>query len=165
MEEWAFKNAAIACQEPRVQQSEQKNPWDYNTKILPDEERRSFLSAAVTTRSQCNAASGEASRSNQGYNTLLSPANPMKYVSGVGFIHQQHYISSEEDNLVHDPQTQEKTSIPPTPTATRRCNFGKGEGHYTSICEPKRKADSDLKYRIVPATNMVKIYLDLEDGP
>jgi len=55
--------------------------------------------------------------------------------------------------------------VPPAPTATRRCNFCKGEGHYALTCEVKRKADADLRYRIVPANNMVKIYLDLEDGP
>jgi len=89
----------------------------------------------------------------------------MRYLLGVGFIYQQHHTTSEENNLVHDPQTQEKTSIPPAPTATRHCNFCKGEGHYTSTCKVKRKADSDLRYRFVPATNMIKIYLNLEDGP
>jgi len=89
----------------------------------------------------------------------------MRYVPGVGFMHQQHHMSNEENNHIQDPQTQEKTSIPPAPTATRRCNFCKGEGHYASTCKAKRKADSDLRYRIVPATNMAKIYLDLEDGP
>ena len=133
--------------------------------IVPDEERPSSLSAAITTRLQCNSASGEASGSNQGHNTLLSPTNPMRYVPGVGFMHKQHHTNSEENNLVHNPQTHEKTSIPPAPTATRRCNFCKGEGHYASTCEVKRKADSDLRYRNVPATNMAKIYLDLDDGP
>jgi len=66
---------------------------------------------------------------------------------------------------MQDPQTQEKTSIPPAPTATRRCNVWKGEGHYASTCKTKRKADSDLRYRIVPATNIAKIFLDLDDGP
>jgi len=80
-------------------------------------------------------------------------------------MHQQHHTSNEENNHVQDPQTQEKTSIPPAPTASRRCNFCKGEGHYAATCETKRKADADLKYRIVPETNMAKIYLDLEDGP
>jgi len=89
-EEWAIRNAPIARHEPWCQQPERKIPWDYNIKIVPDEERSSFLSAAVTTRSQCNAASGEASRSNQGHNTLLSCTNPMRYVPGVGFIHQQY---------------------------------------------------------------------------
>jgi len=49
-EEWAIRNARIARHEPWGQQTEQRNPWDYNIKIVPDEERRSFLSAAVTTR-------------------------------------------------------------------------------------------------------------------
>jgi len=80
-------------------------------------------------------------------------------------MHQQYHTSNEENNHVQDPQRQEKTSIPPAPTATRRCNFGKGEGHYASTCEAKRKADSDLRYRIMPATNRAKIYLDLDDGP
>jgi len=142
-----------------------KIPIGLQIKIVPDEERPSFLSAAVTTRSQRNAASGEASGSNQGHNTLLSPTNPMRYVPGVGFMHQQHHTNNEENNLVHNPQTHEKTSIPPAPTATRRCNFCKGEGHYTSTCEAKPKADVDLRYRIMPETNMAKIYLDLDDGP
>jgi len=89
----------------------------------------------------------------------------MTYVPVVGFIHQQHHTSNEENNNIQDPQTEEKTSIPAAPTATRRCNFCKGEGHYTSTCEAKRKADPDLRYRIVPATNMAKISLDLEDSP
>ena len=89
----------------------------------------------------------------------------MMYMPGVGFMTQQHHKTSEENNLVHDPQPEEKTSIPPAPTATHHCNFYKGEGHYGSTCKAKRKADSDLRYRIVPATNMAKIYLDLEDGP
>jgi len=89
----------------------------------------------------------------------------MRYVLGVGFMHQQHQTSNKENNHIQDPQTQEKTSIPPAPTATRRCNFCKGEGHCGSTCEAKRKADSDLRYRIVPATNMANIYLDLDDGP
>jgi len=164
-EEWAIRNSRIARHEPWGQQTEQKNPWHYNIKIVPDEERPSFLSAAVPTRSQCNAVCGEASGSNQGHNTLLSPTNPMRYVPGVGFMHQQNHTSNEENQHVRDPQIQEKTSIPPTPTATRRCNFCKGEGHYASTCEAKRKADSDLRYRIVPATNMAKIYRDLDDGP
>jgi len=89
----------------------------------------------------------------------------MRYVPGVGFMHQQHHTSNEENNHVQDPQTQEKTSIPPAPTASCRCNLCKGEGHYASTCEAKHKADADLRYRIVPATNMAKIYLDLDDGP
>jgi len=89
----------------------------------------------------------------------------MTYVPGVGFMHQQHQTNNEENNLVHNPQIQEKTSIPPAPTATRRGNFCKGEGHYASTCEAKRNADSDLRYRIMPATNMAKIYLNLNDGP
>jgi len=63
-EEWAIRNAPIAHHEPCGQQTEQNNPWDYNIKIVPDEERPSFLSGTVTTRSQRNAASGEASDSN-----------------------------------------------------------------------------------------------------
>jgi len=144
-EEWAIRHAPIARYEPWGPQPSQNNPWDYNIKIVPDEERPSFLSAAVTTRSQRNAASGEASGSNQGHNTLLSPTNPMRYVPGVGFMHQQHHTSNEENNHVQDPQLQEKTSIPPASTATRRWNFCKGEGHYASTCEAKRKADTDLR--------------------
>jgi len=87
----------------------------------------------------------------------------MRYVPEVGFI-QQHHTSNEENNHVQDRQTQEKTSIPPAPTATRQCNFCKGEGHCASTSEAKRKADIDLRYRIVPATNMAKIYLHLDDG-
>jgi len=134
-EEWAIRNTPIARHEPWGQQATQNNPWDYNIKIVPDEERPPFLSAAVTTRSQRNAASGEASGSNQGHNTLLSPTNPMRYVPGVEFIHQQHHTSIEENNHVQDLQPQEKTTIPPTPTATRRYNFCKCEGHNASICE------------------------------
>jgi len=165
VEEWAIRNAPIARHEPWDKQLAQNNPWDYNIKIVPDEERSPFLSATVTTRSQRNAASGEGNGSNRGHNTLLSPTNPMTYLPGVGFMHQQHHTTSKENKHVQDPQTQEKTSIPPTSTATRRCNFCKGEGHYVSTCEAKRKADSDLRYRNVPATNMAKIYLDLNDGP
>jgi len=165
VEEWAIRGAPIARHEPWGQQTEQNNPWDYNIKIVPDEERCSFLSAAVTTRSQHNAASGEASGSNQDHNTFLSTTNPMRYVPGVGFIDQQHHTSNEENNHVHDSQTQEKMSIPLVPTATHRCNFCKGEGQYVSTCEAKRKTDLDLRYIIVPATNMAKIYLDLDDGP
>jgi len=80
-------------------------------------------------------------------------------------MHQQHHSSNEENNHVQNLQLQEKTSIPPAPTTTRRYNFCKGEGHYASTCEAKRQADSDLMYRIMPATNMAKIYLDLDDGP
>ena len=80
-------------------------------------------------------------------------------------MHQQHHNTSEENNVVHDPQLQEKTSFPPAPIAIRRCNFGKGEVHYASTCKAKRDADADLRHRIVPATTMAKIYLDLEDGP
>jgi len=50
-EEWAIRNAPIARDLPWGQQSEQKNPWNYNIKIIPDEERPCFLSASVTTRS------------------------------------------------------------------------------------------------------------------
>jgi len=88
----------------------------------------------------------------------------MRYVPGVGFMHQQHHTTSEEKHLVHNPQLQKKTSIPPAPTATHHCNFCKGEGHYASTCEVKYKEDADLSYRIIPATNIGKIYLDLEDG-
>jgi len=87
VEEWAIRNAPNARHEPWVQQPSPNNPWDYNIKIVPDKERPSFLCAAVPTRSQRNAASGEASGSNQGHNTLLSPTNPMRYVPGVGFMH------------------------------------------------------------------------------
>jgi len=79
-------------------------------------------------------------------------------------MHQQHYITSEESKPVQYPQTHKKTSIPPAPTVTCRCNFYNGEGNYGSTCETKRKADTDLRYWIVPATNMGKIYLDLKDG-
>ena len=78
-------------------------------------------------------------------------------------MHQQHHTTSEDNNLIHDPQMQENTSIPPAPTATHRCNFYKCRGHYASTCEAKRKAGADLRYRIVPSNNMAKIYLDLED--
>jgi len=108
-EEWAIRNATIAPHEPWGEQTEEKNPWDYNIKIVPDEERPSFLSAVLTTRSQCNAASGQASGSNQGHTTLLSPTNPMKYMPGVGFMHQQHPTANEENNHIQDTQTQEKT--------------------------------------------------------
>jgi len=80
-------------------------------------------------------------------------------------MHQQHHTTSQKNNLIHDPQTQEKPSILPAPTATPRCNFCKGEGHYGSTCEAKREADSDLRYGIVPAINMAIIYLDLKDSP
>jgi len=165
VEEWPIRNAPIAHHEPWGQKNRQNNLWDYNIKIIPNEERPSLLSAAVTTRSQRNAASGEASRSNQGHNTLLSTTNPIRYVPGVGFTQQQHHTTSKENNPIHDPQTLKKTSIPPTPTATHRCNFCNGKGHPASTCKSKCRAHSDLRYRIEPATNMAKIYLDLEDSP
>jgi len=108
-EECAIRNAPIARHEPWCQQPAQNHQWDYNIKIVPDEERTPFLSAAVTTRSQRNAASREATGSSQCHNTHLSPTNSMRYVPGVGFMHQQHYKTSEENNHVHNPQTQEKT--------------------------------------------------------
>jgi len=80
-------------------------------------------------------------------------------------MHQQYHTPSEENNLIHDTQLQEKTSIPPAPTATRRCNFCKGEGHYLLTWEAKCKADADLRYRIVTENNMAKLYRDLEDSP
>jgi len=86
-EEWAIRNAPIAPHEPWGQQTEQNNLWDYNIKIVPDEERSPYLIAAVTTRTQRNAASREARGSNQGHNSLLSPTNAMRYVPGVGFMH------------------------------------------------------------------------------
>jgi len=89
----------------------------------------------------------------------------MRYMPGVGFMQQQHYTTSEGDNPVHDPQTQVKMSIPPAPTATQRCNFCKGEGHNAATFEAKSKADSNLRYRITQVTKMLKIYLDLVDGP
>jgi len=89
----------------------------------------------------------------------------MRYVLGMGFMYQQYHTTIKENKIVHDLQIQEKMSIPPTPTATHRCNYCQGLGYYASPCEVKRKADADLKYRIVPATNMAKIYLDLEDRP
>ena len=159
-EEWAIRNTPIARHELWVQQPVQNNSWDYNIKIVPDEERPSFPSAVVTTRSQCNVASGEASRSNQGHNTLLSPTNAMRYRTGVGFMHQQHYTTIEEHNLVHEPQAQEKSSIPPSPTTTPRCNFCKGERYYASTCDANHKPDSELRYRIIPVTNVGKIYID-----
>jgi len=60
-EEWAIRNAPIACHEPWGQQRDQNNPWDNNIEIVLDEERHSFFSTTGTTRSQHNAASGEAS--------------------------------------------------------------------------------------------------------
>jgi len=165
VEQWGIRNAPSARHKLWVQQPARNNPWDYNIKIVSGEERHSFLSAAVTTRSQCNVSSGEASGSNRGHNTLLFPTNPVRYVPGVGFMHQQHNTTSEKNNLVHNPQIQEKTSIPPAPTTTRRCNFCKGEEDYASTWEAKREAELDLRYRIVPAPNMTKIYLDLWDGP
>jgi len=86
-EECAIRNAPIARHEPWVQQPAQKNPWNYNIKIVQDEERPSFFSAVVTNRSQCNAGSREASGSNQGHNTPLSHTNPVRYVPGVAFMH------------------------------------------------------------------------------
>jgi len=79
-------------------------------------------------------------------------------------MHQQNYATREENNVVHDPQTEEKILIPPAPTATRLCNYGKGKVHYRSTCETKCKAETELRYRIVLATNMAKIYLDPEDS-
>jgi len=73
VEEWAVRNAPIARHDPWDQEPKQNNPWDCNIKILPNEERPSFLSATVTTRSQWNTASAEASGSNHGHKTLLSP--------------------------------------------------------------------------------------------
>jgi len=63
-EEWAIRNAPIARHEQWGQQPTQDNPWDYKIMIVPDKERPYFLSAAVTTRSHRNPASGEASESN-----------------------------------------------------------------------------------------------------
>jgi len=60
-------------------------------------------------------------------------------------MYQQYYTTSEENNIVYDPQTQEKTSIPPTPTATLHCNFCKGEGHYASTRKAKRKANVNIQ--------------------
>jgi len=88
----------------------------------------------------------------------------MKYMPEVGFMHQQHLTTSKENNVVYDPQTQEKTTIPPAPTATRPCKLSTREAHYTSTCETKGKADANLRYRIVLAINMAKIYLDPEHG-
>jgi len=76
-------------------------------------------------------------------------------------MHQQHHTTRGENNLVHNPQTQEKASTPPAPTATHRCNFCKGAGRFASTCEAKLKAGSDLRCIIVLATNMAKKYLDL----
>jgi len=39
--QWAIRNAPIARHEPWGQQPIQTNPWDYNIKIVPDEERAS----------------------------------------------------------------------------------------------------------------------------
>jgi len=96
---------------------------------------------------------GEATGSNQAHNTLLSPTNPMRYVPGMGFMYQQHHTTFEE-----------KTSIPPAPISTRYSNFCQGKRHYASTCEMKRKADVGIRSKIVPATNMAKIYLDLKDS-
>jgi len=104
-EEWAIRNASITCHEPWGEQIKQNNPWDYNIKIVLDKERRCLLSAVVTTRSQCNAASGEARGSNQGHHTLLSPTNAMRYVPEVAFMYQQCHATSEENNFVLNPQT------------------------------------------------------------
>ena len=161
----AIRIDSFAIHDPWDQQPEPQNPCGFKIKIVPDKKRPSFLSAAVTSRLQCNAAAGEASGSNQDHNTLLAPTNPIRYMPGVGFIHQHHHTTSEKNNFVHDSHTQEKTAIPPTPTATRRCNFCKGEEHYASTCNARRKPDADLRYRIVPVTNIVKIYLYLKDGP
>jgi len=79
-------------------------------------------------------------------------------------MHQQHHTAKEENNLLHDLQTQVKTSIPPALTATHYCNFCQDEEHSSSTCEAKRKADADLTYRIVPATNMGMIYIDFKDS-
>jgi len=89
----------------------------------------------------------------------------MRYVPGVRIRHQLYLIIHKEKNLVHDPKKQEKTSIPPSPTATYLCLFCKGKEYYAATCEAKRKVDTDLRYRIVPVTNMTEIYLDLENGP
>jgi len=86
-EEWAIRNAPIAYHKPWGQQTEQNNPLDCNIKIVPDEERRTFLSAIVTTRSPHNVTSGEARRSNQGHNTLLYPTNAIRFVPGVWFMY------------------------------------------------------------------------------
>jgi len=80
-------------------------------------------------------------------------------------MHQQYHTSNEDNNYVQDPQKQEKKSIPPAPTTTHECNFCKGKRHYALTCKVKRNPDANLRYRIMPATNMAKIYLDLEDGP
>jgi len=50
-EEWAIRNAPIARHDQWDQQPERNNPWDYNIKIVQDEDRPSFFSAAGTTRS------------------------------------------------------------------------------------------------------------------
>jgi len=94
-EEWGIRNAPIARYDPWDQQTEPNNPWDYNINIVPDEERPAFFSAAVTTRSQRNAASAEPTRCNQGHNTLLSYSNPMRYVLGVGFMYPQYHTPSK----------------------------------------------------------------------
>jgi len=80
-------------------------------------------------------------------------------------MHQQYHTTNNENNHVHDPQIQEKTSIPLAPTTTHHCNFYSSEGYYASTREGISKADAGLWYRIVAVTNMAKIYLDLEDGP
>jgi len=41
-EEWAIRITPIARHEPWVPQPAQNNPWDYNIKIVPDEERPSY---------------------------------------------------------------------------------------------------------------------------
>jgi len=58
-----------------------------------------------------------------------------------------------------------RISLPYTPTATCHCNFCKDEGHYGSTCPAKCKANPDPGYRMMPLTNIVKIWIDFKDVP
>jgi len=62
-EEWAVRNASIACHDLWDPQPKQKSPWVYNIKIVLNKEKPSYLATAFTHRSQCNTPSAEASRS------------------------------------------------------------------------------------------------------
>jgi hypothetical protein len=99
-EEWAIRNAPIARHTPWNQQAEQNNPWDYNIKIVPDQEERTFLSASVTTRSQSNIAPAQASGLPLGEIPSAPPTTPMRYVPGVGFVHQPQNNNTEEDEPI-----------------------------------------------------------------
>jgi hypothetical protein len=72
-EEWAIRNAPIVRHHPWNQQAEQNITWDNNIKIVADEENPTFLSAAVTTRSQRRNANNEGTDFIQG----LIPSLPL----------------------------------------------------------------------------------------